>query len=278
MKNNGMNKKLYEYEKYLYENEKSPATIEKYKREIQRFLDFLKERDLTKELLVEYREALQKEYRIRTVNGKISAINSFLKFLDSELRMKFFRVQKNPFVEEKRELTEGDYKKLLKTAREEGKERLYYIMLTMAATGVRVSELKYVTVEALKKGKVEIYLKGKNRVILIPKELKQKLLHYAGKENIKKGIVFRTKNGAAVDRSNICHELKKLCETAHVEKEKVFPHNFRHLFARTFYRVEKNLSYLADILGHSSIETTRIYVAASEGAYRRTLNKMHLII
>lgn len=271
-------KQLHEYVKYLYENEKSEATIEKYKRELQRLFVFLESRELTKEILVEYRQKLQETYQVRTVNGKISAINSFLEFIESDFRVKFLRVQKNVFVEEKRELTENDYKKLLHVAKQQGRERLYHIMLTMAGTGIRVSELRFITVETVRKGKAQINMKGKNRVILIQNELRKKLLYYIGREGVKHGCIFQTKNGEPVDRSNIYHELKRLCEAAHVKKEKVFPHNFRHLFARTFYKVEKNLSHLADILGHSSIETTRIYITASEGVYKRTLNKMRLII
>ncbi len=163
-------------------------------------------------------------------------------------------------------------------AQRQGNDRLYYIMMTICSTGIRISELKYITVNAIKCGQTEISLKGKNRTIILPKELRQKLLIYCKSKNIQNGYVFQTKNGLALDRSNIWHEMKKLCKTTNIDPNKVFPHNLRHLFARAFYAVEKNLAHLADILGHSSIETTRIYVGTSISEYEKTLRKMKLII
>lgn len=255
-----MNTKLQSFRTYLVEEEKSEATIQKYLHDVAQLLHYLDAKEITKERLLEYRMQLTKIFQISTVNGKISAINSYLQFVGkTDCRLKFIKYQRKVFVEEQREMTKNDYKKLLQAAKEEKKERIYYLMLTLASTGIRVSELQFLTVEALKKKKINIYMKGKTRVVLLQKELCDKLKTYIKKEKIKSGCVFRTKTGRPMDRSNIWKELKRLCEKAKVDREKVFPRNFRHLFARTFYQIEKSLAYLADVLGHSSVETTRIY-------------------
>lgn len=263
----------------MRKKEKAKATIHKYAREIEQLENFLRGKPITKDAILEYRECLQKRNQVQTVNGKLSAINSFLSFIGLDcLRLKFLRIQRRAFIEENRELTEPEYKQLLEAARNEGNNRLYHLMLTVAGTGIRISELQFITVEAVKKGRAEIRLKGKSRVVLIQKDLGTRLIKYSKEEGIHAGHIFRTKNGNPLDRSNVCHDMKKLCKSTGVNPKKVFPHNFRHLFARTFYAIEKNLAHLADILGHSSIETTRIYVAASAKSYERTLCKMHLIL
>ena len=262
----------------LRENEKSPATIQKYVREIQRFGGFLRDQEITKENLVTYREHLQTEYRSQTINGKLAAVNSFLDFIGMSMQhLKYQRVQRQAFAEEERELTQGEYERLLNAAKKRGNERLYYLMLTVAGTGIRISELKFITTEAAARGQAEISLKGKNRIVLLPRELCVRLLRYAGKQGIHTGCIFCTRNGKPVDRSNVCHDMKKLCSDAGVAPGKVFPHNFRHLFARAFYRIEKDLARQADILGHSSIETTRIYTKESARTYERILNRMRLV-
>lgn len=267
------------FRKEMKEKEKADATIEKYFREIELLSHFLRGRKITKELLIEYREKLQEKHKTRTVNVKLSAVNAFLDFTGwQELRMKFLRIQRNVFAEESRELTEAEYRRLLKAAKRQKNDRMYHVLLTLAGTGIRVSELGFITVAAVKKGRAEIRLKGKTRTVLLTKELRNRLLKYAACHRVKKGPVFCTKNNKPLDRSNLCHEMKKLCGDAAVEKDKVFPHNLRHQFARTFYAIEKNLAHLADILGHSSVETTRIYVAASAKEYERTLCRMRLII
>ena len=177
-----------------------------------------------------------------------------------------------------RNLSEAEYKRLLKAAREKNNNRLYYVMLTLCATGIRVSELKFITLEAVKNGKAEINLKGKIRTIVLHKELIRKLKKYADEQGINSGYLFRTSSGKSLDRSNICHDMKKLCKTAKVNPKKVFPHNLRHLFAKSYYAIEKNLARLADILGHSSVETTRIYVATGKREHERILQQMKLII
>ena len=272
-------KKVGEFENNLIMNEKSLATIKKYIKEIRNFLDFLDGGDITKTRVMQYRAALQPEYRAQTINVKLSAVNAFLDFIGRpECRVRFIKVQKKSFVEEEKELREEEYKTLLLSARERGKIRLYHILLTLCSTGIRISELKYITADAVRQGRAEIDMKGKHRVILLPNELKNKLKEYMDQKNIRTGSVFITRNGKPVDRSNIFHEMKRLSAYAGVKPKKVYPHNLRHLFARRFYAVEKNLSHLADILGHSSIETTRIYIASSYRNFDRILDSMQLII
>lgn len=272
-------KKVGEFENNLMMNEKSLATIKKYIKEIRNFLDFLDGGDITKTRVMQYRAALQPEYRAQTINVKLSAVNAFLDFIGRpECRVRFIKVQKKSFVEEEKELREEEYKTLLLSARERGKIRLYHILLTLCSTGIRISELKYITADAVRQGRAEIDMKGKHRVILLPNELKNKLKEYMDQKNIRTGSVFITRNGKPVDRSNIFHEMKRLSAYAGVKPKKVYPHNLRHLFARSFYAVEKNLSHLADILGHSSIETTRIYIASSYRNFDRILDSMQLII
>lgn len=272
-------KKVGEFENNLIMNEKSLATIKKYIKEIRNFLDFLDGGDITKTRVMQYRAALQPEYKAQTINVKLSAVNAFLDFIGrQECRVRFIKVQKKSFVEEEKELREEEYKTLLLSARERGKIRLYHILLTLCSTGIRISELKYITADAVRQGRAEIDMKGKHRVILLPNELKNKLKDYMDQQNIRTGSVFITRNGKPVDRSNIFHEMKRLSAYAGVKPKKVYPHNLRHLFARSFYAVEKNLSHLADILGHSSIETTRIYIASSYRNFDRIFDSMQLII
>ena len=272
-------KKVGEFENNLIMNEKSLATIKKYIKEIRNFLDFLDGGDITKTRVMQDRAALQPEYKAQTINVKLSAVNAFLDFIGrQECRVRFIKVQKKSFVEEEKELREEEYKTLLLSARERGKIRLYHILLTLCSTGIRISELKYITADAVRQGRAEIDMKGKHRVILLPNELKNKLKEYMDQKNIRTGSVFITRNGKPVDRSNIFHEMKRLSAYAGVKPKKVYPHNLRHLFARSFYAVEKNLSHLADILGHSSIETTRIYIASSYRNFDRILDSMQLII
>ena len=272
-------KKVGEFENNLIMNEKSLATIKKYIKEIRNFLDYLDGGDITKSRVMEYRAAMQPEYKAQTINVKLSAVNAFLDFIGRpECRVRFIKVQKKSFVEEEKELREEEYRTLLLSARERGKIRLYHILLTLCSTGIRISELKYITADAVQQGRAEIDMKGKHRVILLPNELKNKLKDYMDQQNIRTGSVFITRNGKPVDRSNIFHEMKRLSAYAGVKTKKVYPHNLRHLFARSFYAVEKNLSHLADILGHSSIETTRIYIASSYRNFDRIFDSMQLII
>lgn len=272
-----MKTKTAEFETYLRSEEKAGATIYKYMHDVKEMLAYMDQRDLNKESLLEYRSHLSARCKAQTVNGKLSAINAFLKFMDLEkFKIKFLRVQRRPYIDESREMTEADYRRLLETAERQEKKQLYYLMLVLYGTGIRISELSYVTVEAVEQGKAEIYMKGKYRVVIFTKRLAGKLREYVKMMKIDSGHIFRTRSGRHLDRSNICHSLKKLCRDAHVDAAKVFPHNFRHLFAKGFYSIEKNLAHLADILGHSSIETTRIYVAASAKQYEKIMDRMDI--
>ena len=268
---------LGQFENYLRYEEKADATINKYLHDVGEMVAYIGNSELNKDMLIQYRQDISRKCKAQTVNGKLSAINAFLKFMNlEEYRIKFLKVQKRSYLDEKRELNESDYKRLLETAERQGKTQLYYLMLVLYGTGIRISELSYVTVEAINNGNAEICMKGKYRVIIFPKKLVKKLKEYIKASNIKSGYVFRTRTGNKLDRSNVCHSLKRLCKDARVEESKVFPHNFRHLFAKSFYSIEKNLAHLADVLGHSSIETTRIYVAGSIKQYEKIMDRVKI--
>lgn len=270
---------LRQFQTFLIQEEKSPATVQKYMRELQRLTVFLDGMKISKQKILEYRERLVEIYQPKTVNTKLSAVNAYLEFSGlSACTVKLLKIQRQAFADEEKELSEQEYRRLLQAAKRRSNHRLYYVILTIGGTGIRVSELKFITVEALKNRKVQIHLKGKDRTILLPQKLRKKLNQYVKTQSIHQGPVFQTRSGKPLDRSNICHEMKEICQEADVDRKKVFPHNLRHLFARCFYAVEKNLALLADILGHSSIETTRIYVAEGARKHERILKKMHLII
>ena len=227
---------LGQFENYLRYEEKADATIDKYLHDVGEMVAYIGNSELNKDMLIQYRQDISRKCKAQTVNGKLSAINAFLKFMNlEEYRIRFLKVQKRSYLDEKRELNESDYKRLLETAERQGKTQLYYLMLVLYGTGIRISELSYVTVEAINHGNAEICMKGKYRVIIFPKKLVKKLKEYIKASNIKSGYVFRTRTGNKLDRSNVCHSLKRLCKDARVEESKVFPHNFRHLFAKSFY-------------------------------------------
>lgn len=270
---------IHLFKRKLEDEEKAPATICKYLDALTRLGKWLDGQPLCKKSLLEYKEVLLAKNCAGTVNGHFSAINAFLKAAGwEELRVRLLKVQGAAFLEDSKELSEEEYKRLLAAARAGGNQRLYLLMLTLGSTGIRISELKFITAEAVDKGKAEIRMKGKIRTILLQKEMCRKLKEYKRRQGIDAGPVFCTRSGRAVDRSNICHEMKKLCHEAGVNPEKVFPHNFRHLFARVFYRLEKNLAHLADILGHTRLETTRIYLSVSASSHQKTLSRMNLIV
>ena len=267
------------FRKHLFENERADATISKYLNAVTGIKEKYHGEELTRVKLILYRRKLLESHKAHTVNGIFTALNAFFDFLGrTDMRIKLIRVQNRAFIDENKSLNEEEYKRLLNAARESGNERLYMILMTLCSTGIRVSELKFITVEAIKRRSAEIYLKGKTRSVLLPKKLCVKLWEYSKRKRITSGKVFITRSGKSIDRSNICHDMKKLCPIAGIDDKKVFPHNLRHLFARMFYSVEKNIAHLADVLGHSRIETTRIYLAVSTSAHERTLNKMKLII
>ena len=270
---------IEEFQNYLWEHEKAKLTIQKYISEIENLKEFLQGQPIGKSRLLEYRGQLQERHKARTVNAKLSAVNAYLVFSGMEdCKVKLLKIQHCSFIEENKELSEAEYRRLLSSAGKLKNKRMYYLLLTFGGTGIRVSELPFITVEAVRTGRADINLKGKNRTVILPKKLTDKLSRYAKEQGIHTGAVFCTSNGKKLDRSNICHDMKKLCKEANVDAHKVFPHNLRHLFARCFYAVHKNLAHLADILGHSSVETTRIYVQTSIREHERIISKMKLVV
>lgn len=274
-----MNTGYHDFCHALIEEEKSKGTIEKYSREAKRLVAFLAGNAPDKARLLAYRELLRQKYQTQTVNGKLSAINAYLRFIGREdCCVRLLNVQRRAFIDRSRELTHADYVRLLGAAQDKRFERIRLVMLTLCSAGMRVSELKYITVEAMRAGRAEIALKGKTRVILLPKALRGKLADYIKRKGIASGCIFRTRSGKPLNRSNIWRDMKRAAVRAHVCASRVFPHNLRHLFARSYYAMEKDLAHLADILGHSSVETTRIYVASSEREHEHTLMRMRLVI
>lgn len=269
---------ILNYKRYLYEEERSVATIDKYIRDIQRFWTTLDGNQVTKESLISYKQSLMNKYQSTSINSMLISIHGFLDYIGlSQLKVKLLKVQRSLFVEKEKELTKAEYQRLLNAAKGNHNERMYMLLQTICATGIRVSEHQYMTVESLNKGKVSIQNKGKTREIFLPKGLRKILIQYCKRKNIESGAIFITRNGKTLNRSNIWADMKKLCQDARVSKEKVFPHNLRHLFAFTYYRLEKDLVRLADILGHSNIETTRIYTKTTGREYEKKLSRMNLI-
>ncbi len=269
-------KNLEEFKAHLILEEKSENTVEKYVRDVTFFKAWLSGREVTKLLLLEYKKELCENYAPRSVNAAISSLNCFFGFMEwHDLRLKALKLQRQIFVGEEKELTKPEYQRLLSAA--QGNRRLYFLMQTICSTGIRVSELRFITTDAIKRGQAQINCKGKMRVVFLPAKLCGMLKTYANEEKIKNGPIFVTKNGKPLDRSNIWKQLKALCETAGIEKGKVFPHNLRHLFARTFYSVEKDIVRLADVLGHASVNTTRIYTMETGAVHRRQIQKLGLL-
>lgn len=269
---------IEKYQRYLFEEEKSTATIEKYIRDITTFAEWADDRDITKTTVLEYKEHLSQKYAPASANSFISALNSFFEFNEwYGLRVKTIRIQKQIFASSDKELTKDEYKRLLAAAQKKGNEKLYLLMQTICATGIRVSELKFITIESLSAKKAVINLKGKMRVAIIPDDLCKMLKKYAKGQKIESGSIFVSRTGKPLDRTNIWKLMKDLCESANVAKKKVFPHNLRHLFARTFYSLQKDIVRLADILGHSSVNTTRIYTMETGEIHRRQIQKLGLL-
>ena len=267
------------YGQYLRTEERSSGTVEKYLRDVRAFAAWMGGVPVTKELAAGWKEHLHFQgYAPATINSMLAAINGLFHFLGWDgCRVKFLKVQRRLFRDAGRELTRPEYERLLAAARERGRERLALLMETICATGIRVSEVRYITVEAAQWGRAEISLKGKIRTILLPGKLCRKLLKYAKKQNTASGEIFLTKSGKSLSRRQIWAELKRLCKYAGVESSKVFPHNLRHLFATIFYRACKDIARLADVLGHSSIETTRIYLVTSGAEHARQLERLGLV-
>ena len=269
---------LAAFARQLGEEERSPATLEKYLREVRQFAAFLGGREVTRDLAAAWREELSARQSPATVNGKLTALDRLLAFLGWEdCRVKHLRVQRQLFRDSARELSREEYARLVETARRLGRGRLSLLMETICATGIRVNEVRYITAEAVREGRTEIALKGKIRTILLPGKLCRKLEKYARQKKITSGELFLTRSGRPMSRKQIWAEMKGVCRAAGVAPSKVFPHNLRHLFARCFYRVSRDVAKLADVLGHSSIETTRIYLISTGAEHARTLDQLRLI-
>lgn len=272
-------KMIAEFKEHLILEERSEITVEKYIRDVKAFAKYAQNNAVTKETVIAYKKHLQENYAVRSVNSMLASINSLFAFLGwHDLRVKSLKLQQQVFCPEEKELTKAEYARLCKTAERKHNKRLNLILQTICGTGIRVSELQYITVEAVKQGEAVVNCKAKTRSIFIVKELKQKLLRYAAEQNIKSGMIFVTRTGKQISRTNIWREMKALCEEANVNPQKVFPHNLRHLFARVFYGIEKDIAKLADILGHSSINTTRIYIISTGTEHQKQLENMRLII
>lgn len=315
---NEKNEILTAYQEYLQDEERSAATVDKYLRDVKAFKGYLErqygesryvgsgyaesdyvERDydetgdhamgrvrgmawvqtLDKEKIREYKQLLREQYRISSANSMLAALNSFFVFLGrEELKVKLFKVQRTQYSRPEQEMTEKDYKKLIQAARRHGDTRMSMLIQTIGSTGVRISELKFITVESLESGRAEIYNKGKSRVVLLPEELTSLLKKYCRKAGIESGSIFVTKYGNPMNRSNVSKKMKQLGKEMGVDPEKVFPHNLRHLFARSFYKIEKDIVRLMDLLGHSSINTTRIYTMDTEEQPRRQMSRMKMVL
>ena len=272
-------KTIAEFKEHLILEERSEITVEKYIRDVKAFSAYTQNSDITKETVIAYKKHLQENYAVRSVNSMLASINSLFSFLGwHDLRVKSLKLQQQVFCPEEKELTKAEYARLCRTAERKHNERLNLILQTICGTGIRVSELQYITVEAVKQGEAVVNCKAKTRSVFIVKELKQKLLRYAAEQGIKSGMIFVTRTGKPISRTNIWREMKALCEEANVNPQKVFPHNLRHLFARVFYGIEKDIAKLADILGHSSINTTRIYIISTGTEHRQRMESMQLII
>ena len=272
--------KISDFYKWLQSEEKSENTIEKYIRDVTAFMAYLGGGVITKETVIAYKSKLIAEnYAVRSINSMLASLNSLFAFLGwLDLKVKSIKLQRQIYCPEEKELTKAEYMRLVNTAKQKGNERLNLLIQTICGTGIRVSELQYITVEAVKCGEATVTLKGKTRTVFIVKELKQKLLRYAKSQKITTGAIFITRSGKPMSRTNIWREMKSLCEQAGVNPQKVFPHNLRHLLARTFYGIEKDIAKLADILGHSSINTTRIYIITTGNEHRQRMENMRLII
>ena len=273
------NELIKKFREYLLSEEKAVATIEKYIHDVLVFMTWLAGAEVTKMTVLEYKQELTEKYAPASVNAALSSLNSFFAFNEwYDCKVKALKIQKQIFANKDKELTKAEYERLLMAAKQKKNQRLYFLMQTICSTGIRVSELRFITVEAVLRGQAHINCKGKMRVVILTNQLCKMLKNYIKENKIISGSVFVTKTGKPLDRSNIWSDLKKLCESAGVDKEKVFPHNFRHLFARTYYTLQKDIVRLADILGHSNVNTTRIYTMESGEVHRRQLQKLGLLL
>lgn len=272
-------KHIRRYAAHLREQERAPATIQKYVHDLTALLDYLAGAPVTKPALLAWKEDLTAAHAPATVNSMIAAVNGFLAFMGwGACKVRLLNIQKALFRDESRELTRAEYARLVRAAERRENQRLALVLQTICATGIRVSELKFITAEAVAAGRAEVANKGKRRTVFLPNKLRRLLQSYCRAQKKTAGAVFTTRTGKPLDRSNIWRDMKALCRSAGVEPGKVFPHNLRHLFARAYYTLERDLSRLADILGHSSVNTTRIYTAESGRVHARQMERMGLVI
>ena len=269
-------KKIHEFRLYLKNEERADNTIEKYTRDIRQFVGFLNGEPVTKDAAVAWKIKLKQTHAVTSINSMLAALNSFCAFFSLGIKIKPYRIQRQLFLSDRKDLSRAEYERLLQEAKSQTNERLFYIIQTICATGIRVSELKYITSETVKAGQAEITNKGKTRAVFIAKILQKTLSAYAKKHKITSGCIFITRNGKPLNRSNIWSDMKKLCEDAEVEPAKVFSHNLRRLFSRMFYSHDKDLAKLADTLGHSSVDTTRIYIMESNAKHRQIIERLGL--
>lgn len=270
------NEYIESFREHLVREEKSTITVEKYLRDVRAFFVYTGDNAVTKELVMDYKEQLQQRYAVRSVNSMLASVNSFLQSIGwADCRVRSLKVQKPVYLAEEKELTRAEYERLLKASTHLPK--LHLILQTICGTGIRVSELKYFTVEAVTGGEVVVSCKGKTRTILVPKKLRDRLLHYAKGQGIQTGAIFLDRRGREIDRRTIWAQMKSLCKAAGVNPTKVFPHNLRKLFARCFYELDKDIAKLADVLGHSSIDTTRIYIMTTGREHRKQIERLGLV-
>ena len=271
---------LAAFRAYLAAEERSSATIEKYCRDAAALMRYADTRELTKERIIAYKNKLKEDgYAVRSINSMLVSINRLFAFSNwQDLKVKTLKIQPQLFCPEEKELTRQEYQRLLQAAQANHNERLCLLLQTLCGTGIRVSELPFITVEATKRGAAAVSCKNKTRTVFLVRELQRKLLAYAARQGIASGCIFITRSGKPLSRTNIWREMKSLCLQANVRPGKVFPHNLRHLFARVFYGIEKDLAKLADVLGHNSLNTTRIYIVSTGREHRRCLENMRLIL
>ncbi|WP_455501964.1 tyrosine-type recombinase/integrase [Gemmiger sp.] len=267
------------YLNHLKEQERAAATVQKYRHDLTALCSFLQGAPLTKAALIAWKQALVGQYAPASVNSMLTVVNGYLRYMGWQgLCVCLLKVQKALFLDERKELSRTEYARLVRAAQMQQNERLALVLQTLCATGIRVSELRFITAEAVQAGRAEVCNKGKRRLVFLPDKLRRLLKAYLRKQKKAAGAVFTTRTGKPLDRSNIWRAMKALCKSAGVTAEKVFPHNLRHLFARVFYALEKDLSRLADILGHSSVNTTRIYTAESGAVHARQMNRLELVV
>ena len=272
------NELIQRFKDHLIYEEKASATLEKYIRDVIVFMKWLNDRPVEKAIVMEYKHTLMENYAPASANSMLSSINCFFECMEwYDCKVKTFKIQKQIFANKDRELSKAEYERLLTAAKGKQNKKLYMLMQTICSTGIRVSELRYISADAVRKGEAVINCKGKLRVVILPKQLIKMLSAYIKEQKISSGSVFVTKSGKPLDRSNIWKLMKALCESAGVPKSKVFPHNLRHLFARTYYSLEKDAVRLADILGHSSVNTTRIYIMETGEQHRIQIQRLGLL-